>query len=821
MNISLQQRIMEYMQDVFKRREGAWLVWCDPQGNWGPILQRVAGLEALRDIPFISVKERTAGEIGSPRERRIVQEHIDAKKPFVLHIETTKDALGWLWAQVLLAEDIHTALLREKLMMWGWKPQSIHTSDEVVAHLALQKLHLDPADWGGDKIQLQPLRLLDILAGGAIALTDEAGNAKSDRTVLNLTIEEASLPELDEQDLERWRIQCVAHLLVTHVHHLAPNCIRNHELLIPGEKRLFALSLIDRWLDSLKLRKGLPERVLEADRLLSLGNFMSKATIDQGPFLSQAAEKKVFDTLCAYLATLQGRELFEALVPLYDALERHAQGFWGDGHEKPLAQAVPWGELARLSQAVKMLLDAEPRTAWAKPADAVDWYIKKGWQVERAGEGILRLLDRTTTELLNFIAPLREAYRNRWETYMIQWSELWSNAGCPLPIQNTQGEWLKDQMKGKRPTVVIVLDALRYDIGVVLKDQINEREGQKRAQVVAARTSLPTITALGMGTALPINEDELYAEVVSGKWHLYQHGQTLDLSIAENRREWLRIHYNIPSEALLSFADALAGNIPEPHEKRPYLFLFDATIDKFGHDEELEPLGTEQIQSKYITTIERLRDKGWERVLIVTDHGFIHWPGNVEHKVSPPPGAAYSSRRAMAYSAEVQLDGPQGLASGGKLRIAVPSGAACFRTYGGLSYVHGGASLQEWIIPCIKIEWPEKAKPVSVKIQSVDKILSIRQKIVLEVQHDKLFDETMLSRQVEVLIRDTEQQTVLFHVRPKLIRPEDTQVAVTIEPLEDVEAERNTKLTIELRDARTHGILDSQPSTLMVSLENW
>ena len=44
--------------------------------------------------------------------------------------------------------------------------------------------------------------------------------------------------------------------------------------------------------------------------------------------------------------------------------------------------------------------------------------------------------------------------------------------------------------------------------------------------------------------------------------------------------------------------------------------------------------------------------------------------------------------------------------------MAVPRGAASFQTYGGLGYFHGGASLQEWIIPCLQIEWPVKAQPV-------------------------------------------------------------------------------------------------------------
>ena len=107
-------------------------------------------------------------------------------------------------------------------------------------------------------------------------------------------------------------------------------------------------------------------------------------------------------------------------------------------------------------------------------------------------------------------------------------------------------------------------------------------------------------------------------------------------------------------------------------------------------------------------------------------------------------------------------------------------------------------------------------------MQRLDKILSLRQRIVLEVQNEGLFsDNNVLSRQVEVVVSDVKQQIQLFQGKTKLIKPEDGSVAIMLEPLDDVEATRNTPLLIELRDARTKEILDSQSSTLMVALENW
>jgi hypothetical protein len=742
---------------------------------------------------------------------------MDAKESFVLHVTTTADSLGWLWAQALLSECIYDRSLREQLLAWGWRPQSVKTGDDEVAVLARQFLKQDPVEWGGGGLQPNPVLLLDVLAAGATPDPD-------DRMVLDMTIEQAGLPVYDEQNVARWRIYALVGLLVTQAYQVAPDVVgENHNYLIAPEKRRGALSLLERWLDSLRLSNGLHEAILEADRIAALGNDMGKATIKHGPFLSQAAERTIFANMCASLAQQSGRELLEALASLNDDLQRHAQGFWSYKDSHSHHQSIPWEELARLSAAVQMLLDASPLRDWANPGEAIAWYTKNGWRIDKAGEELLRNLNKPVPELLTLITPLRQAYRARWEDYMISWSELWTAAGCPVPDLQSAGSWITELLKqSKRATAIIIADALRYDLGMTLAAQLNNSEGAERATVSAARTALPTITALGMGMVLPLPEKDLQADIVDGKWQLRQVGHTANLSIAEQRREWLRTQGKVAPDALLTMADVQHGHVPPPQAKRNRLIVFDDLIDKLGHDEELEAMGSDQVMQRYLTAIQHLRDRGWLRVLVVTDHGFIHWPGSDERHVSPPVAVpAYSSRRALAYPEQTRLNGPQGLAPGGKWRIAVPSGAACFRTYGGLGYFHGGASLQEWIIPCVKIEWPQKASPVNVSIQAIEQILSQRPKIVLEIEREGMFIEETLSRQVEVRLLDARQKTILFRSEPKIITPDQEEVAVTLQKLEDVQAERGTSLIIQVLDARTSEVIATEHTTLMVSLEKW
>jgi len=814
---TLQQYISRLVHNNLDRYVGSWMVWCDPRGDWGPLLQRVAEQDGTRGFTVVSVTERTAGEIGSPGSRRMLQERIEAKESFVLHVTTTSDNLGWLWAHALLSECIYDLELREQLLAWGWHPQNIRTGDDEVAVLARQFLREDPAEWGGGSLQPNFNLLLDVLAGGSTVDSDN-------RMVLDMTIEQTGLPKLDEQQVSRWRTYSLVRLLVTQAYAVAPEAVgEGHDYLIAAEKRAFALDLLERWLDSRSLSKGLHKAILEVDPITGLGNTIAEAMINSGPFLSHAAERALFARTCSSLAQLSGRTLLETLASLQEDLQRHARGFWGDMSDHVHSDALPWGELSRLSSAVHMLLEASPYKDWANPGEAISWYTRNGWRVDNAGEELLRNLSKPTQELLAFITPLRSAYRARWEDYMMQWSEVWTAANCPVPALHTAGEWIAGLLKESgRATAIIVADALRYDLGATLAEQYNKREGAERAMVHAARTSLPTITALGMGMALPLAEKDLQADVVDGKWQLHQVGYTANLSIAEQRREWLRTQGKVAAEALLTIVDVQNGAIPEPRVKRSRLVVFDDLIDKLGHDEELEAMGTEQVMKRYLTAIEHLRDKGWLRVLVVTDHGFIHWPGSNELHVSPPVAdPAYSSRRAIAYPENFKFGGPQGLAPGGKWRIAVASGATCFRAYGGLGYFHGGASLQEWIIPCVKIEWPQQAKPINITLQPIEQILSVRPKIMLSVVREGIFIEDAIPRQVEVRIRDARKKTLLFRSASRTITPDQEEVPVVLEPVEDVEAERGTALTIEVRDLHTDEVIATASTILMVPLENW
>lgn len=819
--LSLQKRIHALVQQVLDSYNGAWLVWCDPRGDWRPLLERVASDSRLGGFDLITVTEVTLGEIGGLAIRQRIQKRLDDGTSFVLLAPVAPNQLGWLWAQALLAEKIFSKSLFDQLVEWGWRPPSSNVTADEAAALARQGLQQDPAAWGGAGVQPDVPLLLEVLAGGATPEPDQV-------YMLDRTIEAIGLPALDSAQLERWRIRALAHMLVTQAYHAAPRLVHTeHELLVAEAQRPLALDLLTRWWDSLRLSRRLPELIAEADRVADLGSSLREATVKHGPFLSRVAEQMVFTNTCMRLGQKTGKELLQTLADMEDELARHARGFWGDhsGRTDPAwaGLAIPWGELHRLSRAAQGVLVAAPARDWAKPDDAVRWYTEGGWRLDAAGEEILRNLARSTPELIGVITPLREAYRTRWEKTLIQWSDVWSAAGSPTPALPTAGAWLKELLAAPRATAILIVDALRYDLGITLAEMVNAYEGGAlRASVRAARAPLPTVTAIGMGVALPIAEVDLRAELTGGSWQLIESATQLDLSVAENRRTWLRERAGIPAENIVALADVIRGTTPAPAGARPRLVVTDATIDQLGHDDELERLGSSIVLERYREAIIRLRDSGWLRILIVTDHGYIHWSGNAERRLQPPvAGPAYRSRRALAYPPSTSLCEPHGLAPGGQWKVVPSPGATCWSAYGGLGYFHGGASLQEWIIPCVRIDWPLKAQPVSVSLQPLERILSAQPRVSLSVDRGSLLLEDALPRHVDVVIRHRESRAILFRSAQIEVTPDQTQLSVPLRLTSGATADWEAPLRIEVRDAMTEDVLDAGDSVLRVRLDDW
>ena len=169
--------------------------------------------------------------------------------------------------------------------------------------------------------------------------------------------------------------------------------------------------------------------------------------------------------------------------------------------------------------------------------------------------------------------------------------------------------------------------------------------------------------------------------------------------------------------------------------------------------------------------IRRLRDAGYHRVIVVTDHGFFHWQPE-EHEIEeekPAGDLLWQSRRAMVGQ---NLTHPRAVklpVACSDLEAMVPRSVNAFRTYGRLGFFHGGATLQEMVIPVVVATWPAKSSKVEVVLKPVVQIATLTPRVQVQAgvaaqTGGRLFatETNVLARRVIVKVKEPVSGALVF-----------------------------------------------------------
>ena len=142
-------------------------------------------------------------------------------------------------------------------------------------------------------------------------------------------------------------------------------------------------------------------------------------------------------------------------------------------------------------------------------------------------------------------------------------------------------------------------------------------------------------------------------------------------------------------------------------------------LDKLGHSlqAKLAARIDEQIEL-LLERIESLLDAGWREVRVVTDHGWLWLPGGLP-KVNLPK---YLTQSRWARCASIEGDSTVQVPTvpwywNAAERVAVGPGIACFGA--GNEYAHGGLSLQESLIPVLRVTAGTVSATVEASITAV------------------------------------------------------------------------------------------------------
>jgi uncharacterized protein (TIGR02687 family) len=320
-----------------------------------------------------------------------------------------------------------------------------------------------------------------------------------------------------------------------------------------------------------------------------------------------------------------------------------------------------------------------------------------------------------------FLLKINDAWQQ-----MVDASQCWE-ADRSNSQQDFYDRYVAGYPRNQKKVVVVISDALRYEIGMELLELI-KREDRYTAEIDAAVTTLPSYTQLGMASLLPHEIITVQADsrvLVDG-----QSSQGL-----ENRAKILDQAF--PGNASALRAETLLAMTKEESrllfKDNQVLYVYHNQIDAVGDKRDSENRVFEVVDETFkelIDILKKLANANFTNMIITADHGFIYQHRAIDESEYAGIDVSgdqitYRHRRfvlgkGLQTSPSIKIFHSSEVGLGGDVEIAIPKSINRLRLKGaGSRYVHGGASLQEVVIPIIKINKKRESDISKVEIEVI------------------------------------------------------------------------------------------------------
>lgn len=338
--------------------------------------------------------------------------------------------------------------------------------------------------------------------------------------------------------------------------------------------------------------------------------------------------------------------------------------------------------------------------------------------------------------LLGDLATLVE---NRYQNHFLlrlndRW-QVWVDAADRWEVDSllAQRDFFQRRVRPylERQTKVCVLisDALRYEIGEELAGLIR-REDRFEAELEPALAVLPSYTQLGMAALLPHRTLGLAAD---GSGEALADGQSTQGSA--NRARLLAVA--VPDATLVLAKDLLVMTqtatraLVRDHD---LIYVYHNHIDKTGDGRDTEErvfAAAEETLLELRRLVKKLTNANASNLLITADHGFLYQdrPPEESDFLSQEPEGEEIRYRDRRFVLGLGLRPCEGLRTftaaqlglAGDLEVQIPKSIQRLRRKGsGSRFVHGGTSLQEVIIPVLRIHKRRQSDVGQVEVEIIE-----------------------------------------------------------------------------------------------------
>lgn len=274
--------------------------------------------------------------------------------------------------------------------------------------------------------------------------------------------------------------------------------------------------------------------------------------------------------------------------------------------------------------------------------------------------------------------------------------------------------WSKYISSTNKKTAVIIVDALRYEMGKEIFSMIDEIENKSISPLIA---SIPTVTEFGMASLLPndhtrliLKEENNSVKIIDGNF-----GNPLN-----NKSERVKFFLELSGDRgivkkLNGILDTPINSLKNEFNEKDRILIFSNEIDEAGHIEDSSIQIFPGLLNKIESAIKKLIQIDIERIVIVADHGFILTSGIEEWmKVDIPKDMDNIVKKRRYTISRKKVEGnyitktTYSANYDGELYFNFPRGINVFPASGGTKFHHGGISLQELLVPVIVIEKNDK-----------------------------------------------------------------------------------------------------------------
>lgn len=304
----------------------------------------------------------------------------------------------------------------------------------------------------------------------------------------------------------------------------------------------------------------------------------------------------------------------------------------------------------------------------------------------------------------NFLAPLGMSWQQQVDAV-----EQWCTPAVTSQSSFYEQYVAKLTKGGHKKAVVVISDAMRYEVAEELTSKIRG-ENRYEAKIEALLGVLPSYTQLGMAALLP---HKMLAHSPTGDPVLID-GVKSDGSA--NRNKILNAVGGVVVQAK-DFVEMKPAERRELYSSHQVLYIYHDTIDATGDSAKSEHRtfsAVAEALDQLVDIVKKLANANATNIFVTADHGFLYQRSKLApqfHLTVKPQGdqivaekRRYVLGRGLKKDSGLRIFQPEQLGLAGDLEVQIPNSIhRIVKPGAGFQFVHGGASLQEIVVPVVSI----------------------------------------------------------------------------------------------------------------------